>query len=63
MEVKLKGRTAQTKYPETLQTMLKFGFIFVDVYENSNRPLKPNSLDDTIKDFMKELSVSAQKDG
>ena len=62
MNVQLKGRKAQTSYPTTLQTLLKFGFIFVDVYENPTRPLKKDTLDNTIKEFMTELAKSAKKD-
>lgn len=62
MNVQLKGRKAYTSYPKTLQTLLKFGFIFVDVYENPNRTLSKDTLDNTIKEFMTELSKSARKD-
>lgn len=62
MKVQLKGRIAHTKYPETLQTLLKFGYIFVDVYENPKRIITKESLDNTIIDFMTELNISAKKD-
>ena len=62
MEVQLKGRKAVTKYPKTLETLLKFGFIFVDVYENPRVVLKKDTLDNTIKEFMVELNVSVNKD-
>ena len=41
---------------------MKFGFIFVDVYENPKIVLRKDTLDNTIKEFMVELNISVNKD-